>query len=111
MNPNISVALGGIIVAGVVYAIIGIIVIFSGYKWIDYLLPPVVTGAVVGLATAFGLRTRALAPVKKTIYSLIDLREILLACNRRYLAHLSALDDFSAGVRALQCGDQGDLLW
>ena len=32
---------------------------------------------------------------------LIDLREILSACNRRYLAHLSALDDFSAGVRAL----------
>jgi len=30
-----------------------------------------------------------------------DLREILLGCNRRYLAHLSALDDFSARVRAL----------
>ena len=45
--------------------------------------------------------TRALAPVKKSIYSLIDLREILLGCNRRYLAHLSALDDFSTGVRAL----------
>ena len=41
------------------------------------------------------------AAVKKSIYSLIDLREILLACNRRYLAHLSALDDFSAGVRAI----------
>src|SRR3954453_9763313 len=39
--------------------------------------------------------------VKKSIYSLIDLREILLGCNRRYLAHLSALDDFSAGVRVL----------
>ena len=39
--------------------------------------------------------------MKKTIYSLIDLREILLGCNRRYLAHLSALDDFSAGVRSL----------
>jgi len=42
-----------------------------------------------------------LAPVKKTIYSLTDLREILLGCNRRYLAHLSALDGFSGGVRAL----------
>src|SRR5208337_949836 len=41
------------------------------------------------------------APVKKTIYSLIDLREILFGCNRRYLEHLSALDDFSAGARAL----------
>jgi hypothetical protein len=48
-----------------------------------------------------GPPTRELAPVKKSIYSLIDLREILLGCNRRYLAHLSALDDFSAGVRAL----------
>ncbi|MDT5320624.1 MAG: hypothetical protein QOD88_3146 [Mycobacterium sp.] len=44
---------------------------------------------------------RELAPVKKSIYSLIDLREILFGCNRRYLEHLSALDDFSAGVRAL----------
>jgi hypothetical protein len=48
-----------------------------------------------------GPPTRELAPVKKSIYSLIDLREILLGCNRRYLTHLSALDDFSAGVRAL----------
>jgi hypothetical protein len=48
-----------------------------------------------------GPPTRALAAVKKTIYSLIDLRDILLGCNRRYLAYLSALDDFSAGVRAL----------
>ena len=48
-----------------------------------------------------GAPTREFAPVKKSIYSLIDLREILLGCNRRYLAHLSALDDFSAGVRAL----------
>ena len=49
-----------------------------------------------------GPPTRDLAPVKKTIYSLIDLRQILFDCNRRYLAHLSALDDFSAGVRALE---------
>jgi hypothetical protein len=48
-----------------------------------------------------GPPTRVLAPVKKTIYSLLDLREIMLGCNRRYLAHLAALDDFSAGVRAL----------
>jgi hypothetical protein len=48
-----------------------------------------------------GLPTHELASVKKTIYSLIDLRELLLGCNRRYLAHLSALDDVSAGIRAL----------
>ena len=48
-----------------------------------------------------GPPTRERAPVKKSIYSLIDLREILFSCIRRYLAHLSALDDFSVGVRAL----------
>jgi hypothetical protein len=46
--------------------------------------------------------TRELAPLKKSIYSLIDLREILLACNQRYLAFLSSLDDTSAGERDLQ---------
>jgi hypothetical protein len=41
------------------------------------------------------------APVKKSIYSLHDLRDILLGCNKRYLDFLSTLDDFSSGVRAL----------
>jgi hypothetical protein len=43
-----------------------------------------------------------LAPLKKTIYSMIDLREILLGCNQRYRAFLSSLDDPSAGERDLQ---------
>jgi DNA-binding transcriptional ArsR family regulator len=41
------------------------------------------------------------APCKKNIYSLSDLTGILFACNRRYLAHLSALEDFSDGIRLL----------
>jgi hypothetical protein len=49
-----------------------------------------------------GPSTRELAPLKKSIYSLIDLREILLGCNRRYLEYLSALDDHSSGTRALE---------
>lgn len=47
LNPHVDLALGGIIAAGVVYAIIALIVIFAGYKWIEYLMPPIVTGAVV----------------------------------------------------------------
>ncbi len=46
-NPHIDVALGGIIAAGVVYAIIAVIVMFAGYRWVEYLMPPVVTGAIV----------------------------------------------------------------
>ena len=48
-NANIGVALGGIIACGVVYAIIGLIVMLSGTGWIERLMPPVVTGAVVAV--------------------------------------------------------------
>src|SRR5438046_8674102 len=59
-NTHIDVALGGIIAAGVVYAIIGIIVIFAGYRWIEALVARVVTGSIVAIiglnlgAAAFG---------------------------------------------------------
>src|SRR5262245_64971699 len=39
-NANIGVALGGIIACGVVYAIIGLIVIGAGTGWIERLMPP-----------------------------------------------------------------------
>jgi hypothetical protein len=48
-----------------------------------------------------GHTSRELAGLKKSIYSLIDLREILLGCNRRYLEFLSAIGDISSGQRDL----------
>ena len=48
-NPNLGVALGGIIAAGVFYVVIGGVVILAGYRWIERLMPPVVTGAVVAV--------------------------------------------------------------
>jgi hypothetical protein len=48
-----------------------------------------------------GPASYTLAPVKKNIYSLTDLRHIMLGCNRRYLEYLSSLDDFVAGIRTL----------
>ncbi|ORX89172.1 uracil-xanthine permease [Basidiobolus meristosporus CBS 931.73] len=47
LNENIPIAQGGIIVAGAVYAAIAIVVLLIGYKWVEFLMPPVVTGAVV----------------------------------------------------------------
>lgn len=46
-NSNLSVALGGIIACGFLYAVIGFIVMATGTQWIEKLMPPVVTGAVV----------------------------------------------------------------
>jgi len=48
-NPNIGLALGGIIACGVVYFIIGLIVQAIGIGWIEKLMPPVVTGSVVAV--------------------------------------------------------------
>ncbi len=49
LNPNIGVALGGIIAAGALYAIVGVVVMAVGYGWIEKFMPPVVTGAVVAV--------------------------------------------------------------
>ncbi len=43
-----------------------------------------------------GHSTRELASMKKSIYSIIDLHEIMLGCNQHYLAFLDSLDDTSA---------------
>ncbi|MFC0399602.1 solute carrier family 23 protein [Paraburkholderia rhizosphaerae] len=48
-NPNIPIALGGIIACGVVYMIIGAIVAALGTAWIETLMPPVVTGSIVAV--------------------------------------------------------------
>ena len=56
-NAGIAVALGGIVAAGVLYTLIGVVVIKAGHHWIETLMPPVVTG---GIVAAIGLN---LAPI------------------------------------------------
>ena len=46
-NLNLGVAAGGIMACGVLYALLGFMVMATGTKWIEKLMPPVVTGAVV----------------------------------------------------------------
>ncbi|ENS0476400.1 TPA: pyrimidine utilization transport protein G [Klebsiella aerogenes] len=57
LNPHLNVALGGIIACGVLYTLIGLVVMKIGTGWIERLMPPAVTGAVV---MAIGLN---LAPI------------------------------------------------
>src|SRR5690606_6114969 len=47
LNPNIAIAAGGIIACGILYALVGFLVMATGTRWIEKLMPPVVTGAVV----------------------------------------------------------------
>ncbi len=63
-NANIALALGGIIVCGALYTLIGLVVMATGTGWIERLMPPVVTGAVVaviGLNLA-GIPIKNMAP-------------------------------------------------
>ena len=48
-----------------------------------------------------GTRSMAWAEMKKTIYSLAPLRELLLAANRRYLEFISTLEDDRTGTDKL----------
>jgi uracil-xanthine permease len=58
-DGGIPVALGGILVAGLLFALVGVLVDLTSARLIEFLMPPVVTGAIVAL---IGLN---LAPVAK----------------------------------------------
>src|SRR5690606_4701713 len=46
---GMSAALGGILVVGALLALVGLLVHFAGSRWIDVVMPPIVTGTVVAL--------------------------------------------------------------
>ncbi|SCG76677.1 uracil-xanthine permease family protein [Micromonospora inositola] len=95
---DIGPALGGIVVAGAALALVGVVVQLAGARWIDALMPPVVTGAIV---TLIGLN---LAPVAwdgggsggvkaQPLIAVVTLVAILVAtvAFRGFLARLSIL--------------------
>ena len=67
-NMGIAVALGGIIACGLAYALIGAVVQAIGTRWIETLMPPVVTGAVVAV---IGLNLASI-PVKNMAHGNFD---------------------------------------
>lgn len=67
-NPNIPVALGAIVVCGLVFAAAGVLVQLIGTRWIERLMPPVVTGGVVAV---IGLNLAAI-PIKNMANSGFD---------------------------------------
>ena len=67
-NANIGLALGGIIACGAAYTVIGAIVQAVGTRWIERVMPPVVTGAVVAV---IGLNLAGI-PIKNMAASNFD---------------------------------------
>jgi len=77
-SGGMAVALGGVMVTGVLLAVVGVVVHLAGSRWIDVVMPPVVTGTIVAL---IGLN---LAPVAWTnfqvspVTALVTLLAIIL---------------------------------
>ena len=67
VNPNLSIALGGIIACGALYTLIGFVVMKAGTRWIEKLMPPVVTGAVV-MAIGLNLAPIAVRSVSSSVF-------------------------------------------
>lgn len=71
VDDPMGAALFGIVAVGVLLALVGLIVVWTGTGWIDWLMPPVVAGAIVALI-GFNLAPAAknnfvLAPLTATI--------------------------------------------
>jgi uracil-xanthine permease len=76
-----SVALGGIVVTGALLALVGVVVHVAGTRWINSLMPPVVTGTIVAL---IGLN---LAPVAwGTCAQTVVAGEIVETCTNGFRA-------------------------
>ncbi|WP_345216423.1 uracil-xanthine permease family protein [Georgenia halophila] len=105
---GMSAALGGILVVGVMLAIVGLIVHVAGARWIDVVMPPVVTGAIVALI-GLNLAPAAWGNVQEgPVTAAVTIAAIILAAVvfRGFLGRLSILLGVVAGyVMALFRGE------
>jgi uracil permease len=100
-------ALGGFIVAGLIFSIVALFIQFSGVRWIDYVFPPAAMGAIVAViglelaptaAEMAGLTSPDPDPVTITV-SLFTLGVIVLGSIlfRGFLAIIPILIGVAAG--------------
>jgi uracil-xanthine permease len=88
-----SAALGGIVVVGVLFAIVGAIVHAVGTRWIEVLMPPVVTGTIVALI-GLNLAPTAGTNFAKQPYTAVVTLVVVLLCTvlvRGIIGRLSIL--------------------
>lgn len=79
VSDPMGAALFGIVVVGVLLALVGLLVLWVGTKWIDVLMPPVVSGAIVALI-GFNLAPAAFDNFKAApLTALITLTVVVIA--------------------------------
>ena len=107
---GIAGALGGVVMTGITLFLVGVVVQAAGTRWLQVLMPPVVTGAIVAL---IGLN---LAPVAKDSFSkapvtgLVTLLVIAVVtvATRSLLSRLAILMGVLAGYAAALAQGQVD---
>ncbi len=101
-------ALGGVVATGAILAIVGFIVKAAGIAWIDWLLPPVVTGSIVmviGFNLAGAAKNNFTAGPKEGIITLAAVA-IISAVARGFLARISIFIGLVIGyLSAMVMGD------
>ena len=98
-SHDMPTALGGVVMAGVALALIGVVVQMAGDRWLRALMPPVVTGAIVAL---IGLNLAPSAKVnfmKSPVTALVTVVVILLVtvATRTLLSRIAILVGVAAG--------------
>jgi uracil-xanthine permease len=106
-SDSMAVALGGVVATGVLLALVGLVAKMVGTGWIDWMLPPVVTGTIVmviGLNLA-GAAKGSLAggPVLGTITLLAI--AFFAAFSRGFLGRISIFMGLLVGLVAFVMGD------
>jgi uracil-xanthine permease len=105
-----SVALGGVLVTGVLLAVVGLVVHLVGARWIDVVMPPVVTGTIVALI-GLNLAPTAWSNVEKApLTAMVTLLAIILVTVlfRGLLGRLSILVGVAVGYVAAVVQGQVD---
>ena len=90
-NGGMGAALGGVVVTGVILAVVGLIVRQSGIGWINWLLPPVVTGTIVmviGLNLAGAAKNNFVAAPMIGVITLASIG-IISAFSRGFMGRIS----------------------
>jgi len=107
-NGGMAAALGGIVFTGVVLAVVGFVVRAAGIGWVNWLLPPVVTGTIV-MVIGFNLAGAAKGNfTKDPLIAIITLASIGLigVLSKGFMSRISIFLGLVVGyVVALAMGD------
>ncbi len=90
-NGGMGAALGGVVVTGVILAVVGLVVKQAGIGWINWMLPPVVTGTIVmviGLNLAGAAKNNFVAAPMIGVITLASIG-VISAFSRGFMGRIS----------------------